>query len=122
MIKSKSSNNIKRMDTNGNNKRMIKSNSVPHIVDLSQISTQISDEIMHVMPYISIKNFCKCTISQTFPLSILKDSNSDNLDLAVCLAEPEPDIFDIYLNRNRTTINTGPNYRRNENDYENGED
>jgi len=117
MIKSNSTNSFKKSD---NKKRMIKSNSVPHIVDLSQIATQVSDEVMHVMPYISLKNFCKCTISQTFPLSILKDANSDNLDLAVCLAEPEPDIFDICLNRN--TINTSMNNRRNENECDNGEE
>lgn len=110
--KSKSMNNINKLE---NKKMLVKSSSYNEMYSLNAIvnNTNTTEIIKHI-PYVSLKNISKCILSEIFPQSLLENENSnENFDLAICLAEPEPDIYDYCLSKNSTEccINRGNSFR-----------
>lgn len=131
--KSKSMNNLNycsnmnKLDT----KNIIaKSSSYNEIYSLNDVFTNNNTvEIIKHIPYVSLKNISKCLVSEIFPQSILENEKSnESLDLAICLADPEPDIYDYCLSKNSSEccINRCNTYRnrrseRNEQDEHTGD-
>lgn len=119
--KSKSMNNINKLE---NKKMIVKSNSYNDVVSANTFASNTTEIIKHI-PYVSFKNISKCLVSEIFPQSLLENEKSnETLDLAICLAEPEPDIYDFCLSKNSTEcpINRGTAYRTRRNEQDEFED